>query len=462
MKPHPKSPQAYKLLHDGVLALSRAEQAGIRLDVEYTKAKQDFLTKKIARAEDKFKDTKFFRHWANVKPKPNIYSDDQLRHFLYYVKKIEPPATTKSGMGSTDEKTLKQLNIPELDLLIEIRKLRHTRDTYLGGFLREQVNGFIYPSFNLHLPTTFRSSSNNPNFQNIPKRNKEMMRTTRKALFPRVGHQLFSIDFSGLEVRIAACYHKDPTMLKYINNPTSDMHGDMAEQIFKMKYKKGQSDHDTLRAAAKNGFVFPQFYGDWYKSNAVELASTWGELPQRKWNPGQGIEFEGAHLSDHLIKNNLSSFNKFTKHIKDIEEDFWSNRFPDYAAWKDRWWEVYKRHGHIEMLTGFRCSGVMTRKDVINYPVQGAAFHCLLWSLIQIDRIQQQEGWDSRIIGQIHDELVIDLNPDELNHVATVCARVTCEDLPNHWDWIIVPLDVEMELAPVDTSWADVKEFKLN
>ena len=58
------------------------------------------------------------------------------------------------------------------------------------------------------------------------------MNMCRKALFPRPGHQLLEADFSGLEVRIAACYHKDKTMVKYITDPTTDMHGDMAKQIF--------------------------------------------------------------------------------------------------------------------------------------------------------------------------------------------------------------------------------------
>ena len=124
------------------------------------------------------------------------------------------------------------MGIPELDNLLRIRKLKKVRDTYLEGFLREQVNGYIHPFFNLHLVRTYRSSSDHPNFQNIPKRDKEAMNIVRRAIFPRPGHQLLELDYSGLEVRIAACYHKDKTMLRYIGDPHSDMHGDMAKQIF--------------------------------------------------------------------------------------------------------------------------------------------------------------------------------------------------------------------------------------
>jgi len=252
-------------------------------------------------------------------------------------------------------------------------------------------------------------------------------------------------------------------MLKYINNPASDMHRDMAEQIFVIKkLDRKKSEHEALRDAAKNGFVFPQFYGDWYKECAINLACSWGQLPQRRWQEGQGIDMPTGKLSDHLIAEGIKSFDKFTNHIKEIEHDFWSNRFREYAKWKDRWWEVYQKHGHIDLLTGFRCSGVMGRNDVTNYPVQGAAFHCLLWSFIESDRVMRNERWDSKLIGQIHDSIIVDVNPKELNHVCTVIHRITCEDLPKAWRWIITPLDVKMSLSPVDGSLADMEKFVLN
>jgi DNA polymerase-1 len=102
----------------------------------------------------------------------------------------------------------------------------------------------------------------------------------------------------------------------------------------------------------------------------------------------------------------------------------------------------------------------MSRNDCINYPVQGAAFHCLLWAFIELDRIMRDEQWDTRLIGQIHDAIVLDVHPDELSHVVEVIRRVTCSDLPNAWKWINVPLDVEMELCPIDKSWADKEKTK--
>lgn len=460
----PHTYAAYRLVHNGILALARAEQQGIRVDMDYVQRKKTILTHKIERLEGSFKQTTFYRHWEHARQgKVNINSNIQLSHFLYNTKKIKPARLTETGNGATDEETLKQLNIPELTLLLEIRKLKKMRDTYLDSFAREQVNGYVHPFFNLHLVRTHRSSSDHPNFQNIPKRDDEAMRITRKALFPRPGHQLMEVDFSGLEVRIAACYHRDPTMLNYIRNPKSDMHTDMAKEIFKLdKFDKANPAHSTLRSATKNGFVFPEFYGDYYKNCAYILACSWGQLPAGKWTAGQGIALtDTLCLSDHLIAKGIRSLMAFEDHLQDIEQDFWNKRFPVYQQWKESWWRMYKKFGTIGTLTGFKCGGVMSRNDAINYPVQGAAFHCLLWSFIEMDRIIMAEHLDSRLIGQIHDSMILDVNPNEIDYITNVVYRVTCEDLPKAWDWIIVPMDVEIELAPVDCSWADKAKYNL-
>lgn len=460
MNIHPKTKYAYDLFHAGTLALSRAEQQGIRIDTEYCEKKKAHLTRKIDRMESIFKNTAFYRHWEHSMGKVNINSNAQLSVYLYKIKKLKPAYTTTSGQGSTDEEALLQLNIPELNDLLQIRKLKKVRDTYLDAFVREQVNGYIHPSFNLHLVKTFRSSSDRPNFQNIPKRDKEAMQITRKALFPRPGHQLMEVDFSGIEVRIAVTYHKDPQMIKYITDPTTDMHGDMAKEIFIIdNFDKSIPEYKVLRQAAKNGFVFPQFYGDYYKNCARNMACNWGKLPEGKWKSGQGIDLPDGKLSDHFISKKIKSFDDFSEHVKEIEKHFWNVRFNVYRKWKEEWWRDYQKTGYIDMHTGFRCYGIMSRNDVTNYPVQGAAFHCLLWSLVALDKRIRENNWNTRIIGQIHDSIVLDVNPNELEDIARMVKRVTCTDLPMYWNWINVPLEIEADICDVDTSWAELKPF---
>lgn len=461
---HPRTMEAYKLLHDGTLALSRAEQQGMRIDLDYCETKKRQLTRKIEQGEKEFMESNFYKHWKRSigGRTPNINSGDQLAHYLYVVKKIPPATITESGKGSTDEEALEALKIPELTSLLQIRKLKKLRDTYLDAFIREQVNSFIHPFFNLHIARTFRSSSDKPNFQNIPKRDKESMEVCRKAIYPRIGHQLLEADYSGIEVRIATCYHKDPVMIKYIKDPSTDMHMDMATQIFILdKPDKKLPEHTTLRYAAKNGFVFPEFYGDYYKNCATSLAHNWGKLPSGRWKSGQGVPMpNNSFLSDHLISKGLKSFDGFVEHIKEVEYDFWNNRFVQYSKWKEKWWRDYQSKGYIDMYTGFRCSGLMGKNDCINYPVQGAAFHCLLWSFIRLTEIMVEEKWNTRLIGQIHDAILFDVDPAELDHVAKTIKRVTCEELPKAFTWINVPMDIEMELADVDKSWAELKKYK--
>ncbi|MFA5432329.1 MAG: DNA polymerase [Candidatus Paceibacterota bacterium] len=598
----PNLPEAYKLLHDGILAFARAEQEGMRIDVDYCLKKKKYLDRKIDRIEQKIRKTKFFMHWERVYgAKANPDSNWQLAHILYSVRKITPTKYTASGKGATDDGALSQIDLPEIQWILEMRKLKKVRDTYLDAFVREQVDGYLHPFFNLHTVKTFRSciaegskvlvmrnfeshpdgvpietvqkgdfvycfddelrpsiqkvlwagktghkkvvrihysvnggggkgyldvtpehkirlidgtyvqarelsdtrlsnkvlsnhtdhiieyldepvdvydievekyhnfivnqicvhnSSERINFQNIPKRDKEAMEITRKAIFPKPGHQLLEIDYSGVEVRISECYHHDPVMRKYIEDPTSDMHGDMACQIFILdKLDKSIASHKTMRQAAKNGFVFPQFYGDYYVNCAENIACKWCGLSKGMWSAGQGIEHGDGHLSDHLIAKGIDTYNKFEAHIQKIENHFWSKRFKVYTRWKDKWWEGYQKNGYVSMYTGFRCSGIMRRNECINIPIQGSAFHCLLWSFIQVDRISREQNWRSRLIGQIHDAMVLDVHPDELDMVASTVHKVTCEDLSKHWTWINVPLEVEAEVCPVDSSWNEKQDY---
>ena len=462
MKINPNTLDAYNLLHEGTLAFADAEQVGFRVDVEYVERKKKFLTKKILHLEDKFKDSKLYKHWEHsTTNKINIHSHEQLSHFLYKVKKIKIEKRTATEKGSTDNDALSQMNIPELDILIRAQKLKKVRDTYLEAFAKEQVNGVIHPFFNLHLPRSFRSSSNSPNFQNVPIRDEESKLLTRKALFPRKGHQFLELDYSGLEVRIAACYHKDPNMLKYIRDGY-DFHADMTKEIFMINgFDKSIPEHKVLRDATKNGFVFPEFYGSYYKNCAIGLACEWGKLGQGKWREGEGISMPEGTLADHFINNNITSLKKFENHLREIEKSFWEDRFSHYARWKERWWNLYKKKGYVDLFTGFRCSGVMGKNDVINYPIQGAAFHCLLWSFIQLNKIFKEGKWKSRLIGQIHDSILIDLHPSELKRAIKLIKRVTCVDLKEAWSWINVPLDVDIELSPIDGSWADKEKYYL-
>lgn len=455
---------AYKLFHEGILALGEAERQGLRIDIIYAEQKTKLLTKKIKRIEEEFFNSNFYRRWKHSigNKTPNLNSGNQLGRYLYSVLKLEPQKTTPSGKGSTDEEALQLLKIPELDLMLQRSKLRKLRDTYLKAFAREQTNEVLHPFFNLHIARTYRSSSSNPNFQNIPKRDKEAQKIVRRAIYPRIGHQLLEVDYSGIEVSIAACYHKDENMIRYITDPKSDMHGDIAAQIFEIdNFDKHNAEHKLLRSAAKNTFVFPQFYGDYYRNNAIGMCSTWLQLPQTKWTNKMGVLLNNEPIGKHLRNIGIKSFEAFVTKIKRIEKDFWTNRFPQYASWKEEWYEMYLRYGYVPLKTGFVCSGLMGKNEVINYPVQGAAFHCLLWSFVEINKEIKRLGLQTRLVGQIHDAIVFDVYPAELEQIGHLVQKIGTIELRKHFDWINVPLSLEAELCDIDTSWSQKQEWQL-
>lgn len=452
--------QAYKLFHEGTLALAEIERQGMVIDYAYIANKKKEIDNQVTDLENEFYGTKFYKDWKKaVKTIINIYSHTQLSKYLYETKRIKIKKQTNTGKGATDEEALSVLNIPELDILSRIMKLKKIRDTYLDSFEREQVNGVMHPFFNLNLVRSYRSSSSNPNFQNIPRRDKESMNICRQAIYPRKGNQLVEFDFKQLEVRIAACYTKDEKLIYDILH--GDMHRDMAIEIFKLnKYNENDASHKILRNATKNGFIFPEFYGDYYKNCAVNLACNWGKLPKEtKWKKGQGIEFENKHLADHLIAKGFNDIEDFTEHIHDIEDVFWLKRYKKYSMWKTKQWKNYQDNGIIETFTGFMYQGVMRKNDALNYPFQGSAFHCLLWSLIEINKAKKSENWNSAIIGQIHDSIVMDIDPDELKHVVEVVRCIMCHDIRKVWDWIIIPLDIDIEVCQVNKSWVEKQKY---
>jgi len=441
----------YDLLHEGVLALSRVEQNGIHLDLAYCLEQERILTQRIDYLENRVNDDKIIRTWRKIFGKKfNLDSDDQLAFVLFDKLGYEPKSKTETGKPSTSEDSLMSLKIPVVTDLITIRRLKKTRATYLGGFIREQVDGVLHPFFDLNTTDTFRSSSSRPNFQNIPVRIKRIKKITRRAIIPSPGNMLMEVDYSGAEVRNSACMHKDPVMIRYIEDPTTDMHRDMAMEIYLIDALAAKLK--PIRDASKNKFVFPEFYGSYYEQCARDLwevIEAWDlRLP------------DGTSMKDHLRSKGIRTLERFTKHLKKVEDDFWGKRFKVYSEWKDRHVAEYHKNGYFITATGFRCGGVMSRNQSINYPIQGPAFHWLLWSLIQMDKEIRSRGLKTKIIGQIHDSIVLDVPPDEYEKVADLLRGIMTHRIREHWDWIIVPLEIDIEITRPDGSWYTKRKIK--
>ena len=443
--------EAYDLFHEGMLSMIKIGQAGIRIDTEYCKKQKIRLIKKIHKLKKDLESYKEIKLWKKKYGKKFlITSPAQLADILYNELKMEPTELTATGKPSVKQKALESIDLPFIKTMIKLSTLEHTLNTFLAGIIRETVYGYLYPFFHLNTVATYRSSSSKINFQNIPKRNPEVKKLIRQAIIPREGRQLIEIDFKGVEVSVAACVTKDPQLIKYVSDPTTDMHRDMSMQCFDL-YEE-QVSYWT-RYSGKNCFVFPQFYGDYWGSCATALWEAMTSLNLR-------LEDSGKPMLEHLRSKKLGTYDKFEQHIKRVEHDFWHNRFKVYTKWKEEHIKEYHEKGYFRTLTGFECSGVMDDKQAVNYPIQGPAFHCLLWTLNNIFRIKESENWKSLIINQVHDSKLWDALPEESDHIIKTSKRLVQIELPKAFTWINVPMDVDIEIAPVNKSWYEIKELK--
>ncbi len=445
----PTRKDAYKLFHEGTLALADVERNGIKIDVPYLKNQSEKIKKRIQKNQDLFIQSELGIAWKSVfKEKTNFDSGFQLSK-LFQILGIKVKNITEKGNISVDEKSLNELvkSIPEIDILLRMRKLKKLEGTYIKNILESCFDGYCHPSFNLHKVRTYRSSCSEPNFQNIPIRDKEIGNIIRRAFIPRQGRKLLECDYTGIEVRIACCYHKDPVMVSYIKDKTKDLHRDMAMQCYSLD--KDQITKD-IRYCGKNKFVFPQFYGDYYVNCAKNL---WEAIDEMDLKTAQNIP-----IKEHLSSSGIKTYSAFEKHIQKVEKDFWEVKFKKYTEWKKLHYKRYLQYGYFDTLTGFRCSGLMSRNDVINYPVQGSAFHCLLWSLIQVQNILKEKNMKSLIVGQIHDSIILDIESSEEEEICEILKNIMTKKIIEHWDWIIVPLDIEIEITPINGSWNEKKE----
>ena len=459
----PITNQAYKLLHDGCVALSQVEANGIRIDTDYLKRAIEETTTQINEMTSGLKHYKIYKTWQKrYGSRTNLGSREQLGVILFDIIKYPCLTRTKTGKPQADESNLKSTGLKFVDDYLRLEKLKKARSTYLRNILRETTDGFLHPFFPLNIAQSYRGSSDHPNFQNVPIKDPEIAKLIRRAFIARENHQIAEIDFKGAEVCCGTCYHKDPQMIKYIKNPKLDLHRDMAAEIYILK--KSQVTKDA-RFCAKGDFVFAQFYGDWYKHCAIGLWKGIGEL-------NLVIKGTGLDLYSHLEAMGISELGAcdpekepeegtFEKHLQDIEHDFWNKRFKVYNQWKKDWYNEYLRKGYFKTLTGFIIDCYINRKQVINYPVQGSAFHWLLWSLIRIQKLMNKYKMKSKIVGQIHDSIIADIHRKERKDYLEIVKQVIYEDLRNHWKWIIVPLTVEASIAPVNGSWFEKEEVKI-
>jgi DNA polymerase-1 len=468
----PASREAYQLLHDGAIALSQVETNGIKIDDNYLSNAMESTANDIKSLEAKLRDDRLYSKWRRLYGhKMNLGSGEQLAELLFRHEGFTPRKWTEKTAHLEDESKRKpssdadhllSTGLEFAECFVQLEKRRKALGTFLKGIRRETVDGYLHPVFNLHIARTYRSSSDSPNFQNFPIRDKFFAELIRRCFVPRdENHVLVEIDYGGIEVCGAACYNKDPNLIQEILDPDRDMHRDMAAACYKLPPSRVTK---MIRYCGKNKFVFPQFYGSYYVDCAQSL---WNAIDELELKTDDGIP-----LKEHLKSKGINRLGNcdpqkspklgtFEHHVAKVEKQFWTKRFPVYSKWKRDWVNQYQSRGWARTHTGFVLQGVYRRNEIINYPIQGSAFHCLLWSLIRLQRAMTKRKMDSKVVGQIHDSIIADVHVDELDDYLQMAKVVMTENIRKYWDWIIIPLTVEAEITPPGCSWFEKKEVPI-
>lgn len=474
----PATADAYKLLHQGSRALARVEQAGLCIDRERLAESTDTTRDRIKGLESKMRTHEVYDRWQRrFGAETNWDSRDQLSWVLFSDMGYTHPTGERNNDGKgelkCDEAVLQTVPLKFCRAYLRHQKLSKLFGTYLTGIAKLCNGNRLHPSFELHRVLSYRGSSSDPNFQNIPIRDAEIGRIIRSIFVAPDDYYMLEADYGSIEVRVAACYHKDPTMLRYIETDY-DMHSQMACKCLMFDHPKfdayrtgadkvASKAAKGLRQLIKGGFVFAQFYGSWFKQCALEIwaaiegLKTPSGIPIREHLANNGI----TEIGDQWPKGGRPRKGTFCHHIMEVEEWFWKTTFPRYDKWRKQRYKEYKAHGGFNTLTGFRCWGPMTRNQVINFPVQGSAFHCLLQSLIWLVNGLGRDGWRSHVVGQIHDSIVCYVHKDELDEFLPYIKYTMADRLRELWPWIITHLEVEAEVTPLAGCWFDKKEIAI-
>lgn len=446
------TPDAFQLMMEGSQALTDVEESGIRVDTDYLNEAIEWSGGRIAELSDELRNDEVFGHWQRVfGAEADFGKREQLatvlfEHMGFECRLRNDKKSDKYPEGSprTDAEAFEHIDLPFLGKWDNLEKLKRLRSSDLIGTRRELDEfGFLHPHFHLHFLITYRSCSRDPNFQNYPSRDPRQAKIVRRMFVPRENHVIIEADYGALEFRGAACFWKDPAMIAYASDPTLDIHRDIAMECYKLTKDQVAK---SLRGNAKTYFVFPTLYGSYYKNTGKNL-----------WHQGRGLTLpDGTDLKDHLASKGLDTLDRFVAHIQQVEQNF-HERFPHWSQARDRWWQEYLKNGGFPLMSGFVCRGIYKYSDTMNYPIQGPSFHALLWSLIRQNLWQRTNRMRSRVIGQIHDSILIDAHRDELQDVLNNLNRVMTLDVRDHYKWIVTPLEVEVEVG--ETSWWDKKEW---
>ena len=393
-----------------VRVLAKMEEVGIAVDRAELEALNAQLVGECASLADQIQE--------DAGEEFNVNSTLQLREILFDKLGLTPQKKTKTGY-STDAASLEKLvgQHPIIEHLLRYREVEKLRSTYGEGLLAEvAADGRIHATFNQTVARTGRLSSDAPNLHNIPVRT-EGGRAFRRAFVPGPGYELLVADYNQIELRCIAHLAEDPGLIAAFESG-SDIHDQTASRVFGV-----EAGAVTIEQRSKAKMVS---YGLAYGMEAYGLGQRLG-IPTE----------EAAEILDAYFR-----------------------AFPSVRSYMERTVAAARERGYTETLFGRRrqipelsSSNFRIRqageRQAMNAGIQGLAADIFKVALVALDRALEEQGAGSRLILQVHDEVVLEVPPSE--HDAA--AELTRSTLTRAAE-LRVPLEVNLAFGD---SWAEAK-----
>ena len=349
----------------------------------------------------------------------NILSTKQIGTILFDKLQLPPWKKTKSGY-STDAETLETLADKHeiVPLIIEYRTLSKLCSTFLDGLVAviRPESGRVHTRFNQNVTATGRISSTEPNLQNIPVRT-ELGREIRKAFVASKGNLLVDADYSQIELRVLAHIANDETMINAFRN-NEDIHAVTASQVLGIPLEDVTKEQRSSAKAVNFGIV----YGIGEFSLAQDLHIS--------------VKEAKAYIESYLEK-----YHGVRNYMESIKEQAKKDGYVKTMLNRIRYIPELKSPNYNIRQFGERVA--------LNTPIQGTAADIIKLAMVRVDNRLINEGLKSKLILQVHDELIVEAHKDEVDKV----KQILSEEMQSAME-LNVPLKVDMSTGH---SWYDAK-----
>ena len=372
-----------------IAVLADIEMAGVRIDSEALAVYAVELNRKLAELEAAIRT-------EAGEPNLNINSARQLGEVLFGKMRIaEKPKMTKTKQFCTDEDYLQSFARKHriVDLILEYRGVKKLLSTYVEALpqLVNRSTGRIHTSFNQAVTATGRLSSTNPNLQNIPVRD-DMGRRIRKAFIPSDDdHLLLSADYSQVELRLMAHLSGDESLIAAFEHG-EDIHAATAAKLFNKTLDEVTSEERRRAKTANFGII--------YGISAFGLSQRL-EIPRKE--------------AKEIIDGYFASYPGVKRYMDNVVEKAKEEGFVSTIFGRRRYLNDIASHNAI--------ARGLAERNAVNAPIQGSAADIMKIAMINVHRRFAAEGIRSRVILQVHDELVVDMLRSEQERVTAIVTE---------------------------------------